>query len=76
MKTQDEKLLTHLLSGKASKKYEGKQVVICDGKVYILPLDDKKSKEFLNKLISAHPKATPTITFVPKHGTYILILTS
>lgn len=74
MKTQDDKILTNLLSGRTAKKYEGRQVVIVEGKVYVLPYDDKKSKQVLNKLISKHPKATPTITFVPKHGTYILIL--
>lgn len=72
MKTQDDKILTNLLSGKAAKKYEGKQVVVFEGDVYILPADDKKSKEVLNKLISKHPNVMPTITFVPKHGTYIL----
>lgn len=74
MKTQEEKIITNLLSGRTAKKYEGRQVVIMGGKVYILPYDDKKSKDVLNKLITKHPKATPTITFVPKHGTYILIL--
>lgn len=74
MSKQDEKILTNLLSGKTAKKYEGKQVVISEGEVYILPKDDNKSKEALNELIAKHPKATPTITFVPKHGTYILIL--
>lgn len=71
---KDEKILTHLLSGKAAKRYEGKQVVICAGEVYPLPRDDRKAKEFLNQLIAKHPKTMPTITFVPKHGTYILII--
>lgn len=70
---QNGKILASLLSGKADKKYEGKQVVIYGEDVYVLPQDDNKSKEFFNKLIVEHPKATPTITFVPKHGTYILI---
>ena len=74
MKSRDEKLLTNLLSGKAAKKYEGKHVVICGGQVFVLPRDDIKSKELLDKLIAEHPKITPTITFVPKHGTYILTL--
>lgn len=74
MKIQEDKILTNLLSGRTAKKYEGKQVVVMGGKIYILPYDDKKSKELLNKLLSKHPKSTPTITFVPKHGTYILIL--
>lgn len=72
MNKRNEKILAHLLSGKVAKKYEGKQVVICEGNVYILPEDDKKSKELLDKLITKHPKSTPTITFVPRHGTYIL----
>lgn len=74
MKTRDKKLLTSLLSGKAAKKYEGKQVVICGGQVFVLPADDIKSKELLDKLITKHPETTPTIAFVPKHGTYILTL--
>lgn len=73
MRRNDEKILAHLLSGKSSRRYEGKQVVICEGEVFILPEDDRKAKEFFNKLIIEHPKVTPTITFVPKHGTYILI---
>lgn len=76
MNRQDDRILTSLLSGKTAKKYEGKQVIIIGGEVYILPKDDKKSKEILNRLISKHPKATPTITFVPKHGACILPNTS
>ena len=68
MKIQDEKILTSLLSGKASKKYEGKQVVIFAGEIYVLPRNDDKSKEVLNQLIIKHPGVTPTVTFVPKHG--------
>ena len=74
MSRQNEKILTILLSGKAAKKYEGKQVIILAGQVYILPDDDKKSQIVLNTLISKHPKSTPIITFVPRHGTYILIV--
>lgn len=71
---KDEQIITNLLSGKTAKKYQGRQVVVCKGHVYILPSNDKKSQEFLNKLIAKYPKTTPTITFVPKHGSYILIL--
>lgn len=74
MKTQDDKILTNLLSGKAAKRYEGKQVVIIGGEAHILPRSDKKSKETINSLINKYPNTTPTITFVPKHGTYILVL--
>lgn len=75
MRIQNEKILATLLSAKAAKKYEGKQVVVFGGEVYILPANDRKAKQFLNKLMTEHPKVTPTITFVPKHGTYILIVT-
>ncbi|GEM_PF-4485118 len=74
MKRQNEKILTNLLSGKTAKKYEGKQVVICGGQVFVFPKDDNKSKEMLDKLITKYPNSTPTIAFVPKHGTYILNL--
>lgn len=76
MKKSDAKILQTLLSGRAGKKYEGKQVVICAGEVYIFPQDDNKSKDFLNELIRKHPTVTPTITFVPKQGTYILNIQS
>jgi len=66
--------ITNLLSGKMGKKYEGKQVVIVSGKVYILPDNDQKSAEFLNALVKKNPKATPTVAFVPKKGSYILVL--
>lgn len=75
MRIQNEKILATLLSDKAAKKYEGKQVVVFGGEVYILPENDRKAKQFLNKLMTERPKVTPTITFVPKHGTYILIVT-
>ena len=66
--------ITNLLAGKMGKKYEGKQVVIIGGEVYILPDNDQKSARFLNELVKKNPKSTPTIAFVPKKGSYILIL--
>lgn len=74
MRKQNEQIIANLLSGKAAKKFAGKQVVIFQDDVYILPRNDVKAKEFLNQLITKYPNTTPTITFVPKHGTYILIL--
>lgn len=73
MSKKDEKIIQTLHSDKAPKKYQGKQVAVFRGKTYLLPEDDKKSGEFINKLLKEHPKSTPTITFAPKHGTYILI---
>lgn len=74
MSKQNEQIIANLLSGKAAKKFEGKQVVVFQDDVYILPKNDARAKEFLNQLIAKYPNITPTITFVPKHGTYILIL--
>ena len=68
-----DQIITNLLSGKMDKKYEGKQVVVFDNKVYLLPEDDKKSAKFVEKLIKKNPKSTPTIAFVPKEGSYILL---
>ena len=56
MKNGDKKIITTLLSGKVAKKYEGKQVVVCGGKVHILPRDDKKANSLLNKLIKQYHK--------------------
>lgn len=69
---QDEKIITAILSGRAARKYEGKEVVVCGGKIYPLPDNDNEAAEFFNKLIEEHPKITPTLTFVPRHGAYIL----
>lgn len=71
-KSKDEKLLSFLLSGKAGKKYKGKQVVVFNGKVYILPEDDQKAAQFVAKLRKKDKKATPILTFVPRQDSYIL----
>ena len=67
------KILASLLSGKVAKKYQGKQVLIVGKKIYILPANDQKAADFVNSLLAKKPQITPTITFVPKQGTYILI---
>ena len=71
--TTKDQIITSLLSGKMGKKYEGKQVVLFEGKVYVLPSDDLKSAKFLEELIKKYPKSTPTLAFVPKKGSYILL---
>lgn len=68
-----DKIITSLLSGKMGKRYEGKQVILFDEKVYILPQDDQKSAKFVEGLIKQNPKSTPTVAFVPKKGSYILL---
>lgn len=74
MSKKDEKIIQTLHSDKAPKKYQGKEVVVLGGRVYIMPEDDKKVGEFINKLIAKHPKLTPSLTFVPRPGTYILFM--
>lgn len=73
-KQTKEELLKTLLSGKSPNQYKGRQVVILRNKVYILPNNDKEAAKLVNSLILKNPGVTPTITFVPKEGTYILIL--
>jgi len=75
MKNKDETVIAALLSGKAPKKYQGKGVVVLKGKIYLLPDDDQKAKEFFDNLIAKNPKATPTLVDVPTHDIYILIST-
>lgn len=75
MKTSqsDQKIISTLLSDKAPKKYQGKEVVILGGEIYTLPKDDKKAANFFNKLIKENPDKIPTLVDVPKANmTYIL----
>lgn len=71
---QDQKIISSLLEGKAPKKYEGKEVVVQNGEIYILPSDDKRASNLLNSLIKRNSGVVPTLVSVPKHGTYILII--
>ena len=71
--SKDQKVIKTLLSDRAPKKYQGKEVVVIEGKVYLFPKDDKKAGEFLNSLIKKHPGSIPTLTFVTKPGMYILL---
>lgn len=69
---KDEKIIAALLAGKVGKKYEGRGVVVCDGKIYPLPKDDEKAGKFFDQIIADNPTVTPTITFVPKRINYTL----
>ena len=72
MKNDKDKIIDKLLSGKAEKKYQGKQVVIMGDQVHILPDDDRASVELVNKLEKKYPKQIPHLLFVPRSETYIL----
>ena len=71
---KDERIVHELLSGKKGKKYEGRNVVVIAGQIHMLPEDPRKAKKILNQLIAEHPNITPTVTFVPRQGIYILFL--
>lgn len=71
-KSKDEKVLSFLLSGRAGKKYKGKQVVVFNGEVYILPEGDQEAAQFVSKLRKKNKKVMPILTFVPREETYIL----
>ena len=74
MSKKDERIIKILHSDKAPKKYQGKEVVVLEGKIYVMPKDDKKVGEFINKLVAKHPNSTPALTFVPRPGAYILLV--
>lgn len=72
-KKADEKILHDLLTGKIGKKFQGKQVIVCAGDVFIVPQKPSDVDELLKRLVKKHPHITPIVTFVPKEATYILV---
>ncbi|MBI4130656.1 hypothetical protein HY468_05035 [Candidatus Roizmanbacteria bacterium] len=68
----NEKIVNKLLSGKAEKKYFGKQVVVMGGTAHILPESDEDSKKLVDQLEKKYPKQIPHLLFVPRPETYIL----
>lgn len=71
--TKKEKLIDSLYAGKLAKKYRGKHVVIVGGKVYTLPHNEGEADELFEKLEKRYPQETPTLLFVPKEESYILL---
>lgn len=53
-------------------KYKGKHIIIINDKVYATKTGKAKSV-LLDKLLKKYPDKTPTITFIPKVDTLILI---
>lgn len=54
-------------------QYKGKHVIIIDGKVYATKTGKAKTK-LLHELLKKHPADTPTITYIPKADSLILVL--
>jgi len=54
-------------------KYRGKHVIIIANKIFTTKTGKAKS-ELLDKLLKKYPKETPTITYIPKVDSLILLL--
>lgn len=54
-------------------KYQGKHIIVIGGKIYATKTGAAEAK-LLDKLVNQYPKETPTILYVPKADTLILIL--
>lgn len=52
--------------------YRGKHIVILGGKVYATKTGKAKT-QLLNKLLKKYPDYTPTITYIPKVDSLILL---
>ena len=65
-------LADKLLSGAVQKKYQGKQLVIIAGKMFILPEDDTKAAKLVNRLEQKYPDEIPHLVSVPRPETYAL----
>jgi hypothetical protein len=69
---QETELVDTLLSGIAEEKYQGKQVVVIGGQIFILPEDDRKATALVDNLEKKYPNQIPHLIFVPRSETYIL----
>ena len=68
--TKDQKRLINLIY--SDSKYLGKHVIIMHGKIYAAK-NGKESSRLLEKLIKKYPSETPTVTYIPKSDSLILI---
>ena len=69
-KTSTQSLLIKLYQ---NPQYKGKHIIIIGGRVYATKTGKAKS-ELLDKLLKKFPKETPTITYIPKVDTLILLI--
>ena len=53
-------------------KYQGKHIIVIGGKIYAAKTG-KESARQLEELLKKYPKETPSITYIPKVDTLILI---
>lgn len=69
-KTSDKNLIVKIYK---EPKYRGKHIIIIANKIFATRTGKAKS-ELLSKLLKKYPKETPTITYVPKADSLILLL--
>lgn len=56
-------------------KFKGKQIVVAGNEARILSTKNKKERiKLLTSLVKKYPQSIPTIAFIPKENTLILIL--
>lgn len=68
-KTSSQNLLVKIYQ---EPKYKGKHIIVIDNKIYATRTGKAKSV-LLDKLLRKYPDKTPTITYIPKVDTLILI---
>lgn len=75
LKSQGSRAKREVLISQAyqNSKYQGKHIIIIGGKIYATKTGVAEAK-LLDKLVNQYPKETPTILYVPKADTLILIL--
>ncbi len=62
-----------LIKKLSQPRYRGRHIVAIGGKIYSTRTG-KQSLDLLEKLERQFPKAIPTLTYVPKSGSLILML--
>lgn len=64
-----------ILKASADPKYKGRQIVVVGKEIHVLTTKNKKERaKLLTSLVRKYPTSTPTITYIPKDNTLILIL--
>lgn len=62
-----------LLSALSNPKYRGRHLVIIKGKIFSAQTGQAATKIF-KEIVKKYPKEKPTITYIPKDGSLILLL--
>lgn len=64
-----------ILEASSNPKYKGKQVVVVEKEIHVLTTKSRKERvRLLTSLVKKYPTSTPTIAYIPRDNTLILIL--